>query len=52
MSNTSTYPPRLPVSIKTAKFFAERKKRADLEAFKALLSRQGGETPKNGDEPT
>jgi len=82
MSNTSTYPLRLPVSIKaaaeklakeegislnqliatavaeklaalnTAAFFAERQERADLQAFKALLTRQGGETPKSGDEPS
>jgi hypothetical protein len=80
MSNTSTYPLRLPVSVKTAaeklakaegvslnqfvatavaeklaamntaEFFAERKERADLEALRALLTRQGGEPPRAGDE--
>jgi len=80
MSNTSTYPLRLPTSVKaaaeklakaegvslnqfvatavaeklvamnTAAFFAERKERADLEAFRAILTRQGGELPKEGDE--
>lgn len=80
MSNTSTYPLRLPVSVKaaaeklakeegvslnqfvatavaeklaamnTAAFFAERKERADLEAFRALLTRQGGEPAREGDK--
>ncbi len=81
MSNTSTYPLRLPSSVKsaaeklakeegislnqfvatavaeklsamsTAVFFAERRERADFEAFRAILTRQGGEPPKDGDEP-
>lgn len=80
MSNTSTYPLRLPTSVKaaaeklakaegvslnqfvatavaeklaamnTAAFFAERKERADFEAFRAILTRKGGEQPKEGDE--
>ena len=80
MSETSTYPLRLPRSIKaaveklardegismnqfvatavaeklavmtTATFFAERKNRADLKAFKRLLNRCGGEPPREGDE--
>ena len=80
MSETSTYPLRLPRSIKaaveklardegismnqfvatavaeklavmtTATFFAERKNRADLKAFKRLLNRRGGEPPREGDE--
>ena len=80
MSETSTYPLRLPRSVKsaveklareegismnqfvatavaeklaamsTATFFAERKSRADLKAFKRLLKRAGGETPRQGDE--
>ncbi len=81
MSNTSTYPLRLPTSVKsaaeklakeegislnqfvatavaeklsamnTAAFFAERRERADFDAFRAILTRQGGEPPKEGDEP-
>ena len=80
MSNTSTYPLRLPTSVKsaaeklakeegislnqfvatavaeklsamsTAAFFAERSERADFEAFRAILIRQGGEPPRDGDE--
>ncbi|PZN75333.1 MAG: toxin-antitoxin system HicB family antitoxin [Candidatus Methylumidiphilus alinenensis] len=80
MSNTSTYPLRLPTSVKsaaeklakeegislnqfvatavaeklsamsTAAFFAERSERADFEAFRAILTRQGGEPPGDGDE--
>ncbi len=80
MSKTSTYPLRLPTSVKsaaeklakeegislnqfvaiavaeklsamnTATFFAERKERADFKAFRAILTRHGGELPKDGDE--
>ncbi len=80
MSESTTYPLRLPRSIKsavqklareegismnqfvatavaeklavmnTAAFFAERKGRADLEAFKRMLTRKGGEAPREGDE--
>jgi hypothetical protein len=80
MSETSTYPLRLPRSVKaaveklareegisinqfvatavaeklavmnTAAFFAERRGRADLKAFKRLLNRKGGEAPRAGDE--
>jgi hypothetical protein len=80
MSETSTYPLRLPRSIKsaveklardegismnqfvatavaeklaamsTATYFADHKSRADLKAFKRLLNRKGGETPREGDE--
>ena len=80
MSETSTYPLRLPRSIKaaveklardegismnqfvatavaeklavmtTTTFFAERKNRANLKAFKRLLNRRGGEPPRDGDE--
>ncbi len=79
-SRTSTYPLRLPVSIKseaeklaasegtslnqfvasavaekvaalrTASYFAERRGRADWEAFDRLMSRPGGEPPRAGDE--
>lgn len=80
MSDTSTYPLRLPKSVKaaaeklareedismnqfvatavaeklavmqTASFFADRRQRADLAAFRKLLKRKGGETPREGDE--
>ncbi len=80
MSETATYPLRLPRSIKaaveklaqsegismnqfvatavaeklavlnTAAYFAERRGRADLPAFKRLLKRKGGEPPREGDE--
>jgi hypothetical protein len=79
-SRTSTYPLRLPVSIKseaeklaasegtslnqlvasavaekvaalrTASYFAERRGRADWEAFDRLMGRSGGEPPRAGDE--
>ena len=80
MSDTSTYPLRLPKSVKaaaeklareegismnqfvatavaeklavlqTATFFAERRQRADLQAFRKLLKRAGGAPPREGDE--
>ena len=80
MSDTATYPLRLPRSIKaavekmaksegtsmnqfvatavaeklavlsTAAYFAERKSRADLAAFKRILKRKGGAAPRKGDE--
>lgn len=80
MSETATYPLRLPRSIKaavekmalsegismnqfvatavaeklavlnTANYFAERKGRADLAAFKRILTRKGGVAPRGGDE--
>ena len=79
-ARTSTYPLRLPVSIKseaerlaaskgtslnqfvatavaekvaalrTASYFAERRRRADWEAFDRLMHRRGGEPPRSGDE--
>jgi hypothetical protein len=79
-TRTSTYPLRLPVSIKaeaeklaaaegtslnqfvatavaekvaalrTASYFAERRGRADWEAFDQLMGRRGGEPPRAGDE--
>ena len=79
-ARTSTYPLRLPVSIKseaeklaaaegtslnqfvamavaekvatlrTASYFAERRGRADRQAFARLMSRKGGEPPRPGDE--
>ena len=80
MSDSATYPLRLPRSIKAAveklaksegtsmnqfvatavaeklavmnkvAYFAERKSRADLVAFKRILKRKGGEAPRDGDE--
>ncbi len=34
----------------TVDYFAERKSRADLTAFKRILKRKGGATPREGDE--
>ena len=80
MSEISTYPLRLPKSLKaevakaakrdgtsinqfiaiavaekisaleTERFFVERAKQADMEAFRAILFRPGGEPPRSGDE--
>ncbi len=80
MRRISTYPLRLPRSIKaavariakeegisinqfvatavaeklaamnTAAYFAERRERADIDAFKRVLQRPGGEPPRPGDE--
>jgi hypothetical protein len=80
MSDTSTYPLRLPKSVKaaaaklareegismnqfvatavaeklaalqTASYFADRRQRADLAAFRKLLRRAGGAPPREGDE--
>jgi hypothetical protein len=80
MSESSTYPLRLPRSVKSAveklareegismnqfvatavaeklavmssaHYFAERKGRADLKAFRRLLTRKGGEAPRSDDE--
>jgi hypothetical protein len=36
--------------LSTASYFAERKGRADLVAFKRILTRKGGEAPCAGDE--
>ncbi len=79
MKHTSTYPLRLPHSVKaeverrakedgisinqfvatavaeklaamnTAAFFAERRARADFEAFDRLMCRNGGEPPQPDD---
>lgn len=37
-------------AMNTAAFFAERRSRADLPAFKRILRRKGGEQPRSGDE--
>ncbi len=36
--------------MNTAAYFAERRSRADLVAFKRLLKRKGGMPPRDGDE--
>jgi hypothetical protein len=36
--------------LSTASFFTERKSRAELETFRAILQRSGGEKPREGDE--
>jgi hypothetical protein len=80
MPDTSTYPLRLPRSLKeagerlskeegtsinqfvavavaekvsalaTARFFEDRKARADFKAFDKIMRRRGGERPREGDE--
>lgn len=80
MSETATYPLRLPRSIMAAaekmalskgisinqfvvaavaeklaalnaiNYFAERKGRSDLAAFKRIIARKGGVAPREGDE--
>jgi len=80
MKDTSTYPLRLPRSLKeaverlsqqdgtsinqfvamavaekvsamqTAKFFEDRKVRADFRAFDKVMRRKGGAPPREGDE--
>ncbi|HEV3279070.1 MAG TPA: toxin-antitoxin system HicB family antitoxin [Terriglobia bacterium] len=82
MSETTTYPLRLPRSLKaaverlsrqegtsmnqfvamavaekvsaleTARFFQDRRARADFKAFERILKRRGGEPPREGDERT
>jgi len=37
-------------SLETERFFAERAKQADMEEFRAILFRPGGEPPRTGDE--
>lgn len=37
-------------ALKTAGFFSERAKRADMDVFKRILSRAGGQPPQEGDE--
>jgi hypothetical protein len=80
MKQVTTYPLRLPRSIKeavariakkegtsinqfvvvavaeklsaleTAACFEERRRRADMKAFKRIMTRQGGKPPRPGDE--
>ena len=37
-------------ALRTARFFNERQERADMDAFKRILTRQGGQEPCEGDE--
>jgi len=37
-------------ALRTASYFAERRGRADWEAFDRLMSRPGGKPPRAGDE--
>lgn len=37
-------------AMNTASYFAERRSRADLAAFKRIVKRKGGEPPRQGDE--
>ncbi|MBF0373484.1 MAG: toxin-antitoxin system HicB family antitoxin [Alphaproteobacteria bacterium] len=37
-------------AMKTATFFAERRERADMAAFRRILTREGGEPPRPDDE--
>lgn len=48
---TVTYPLPSPTTQEdTLKFFNERQQRADRDAFKRILTRQGGQEPREGDE--
>jgi hypothetical protein len=46
MKNQSTYPLRLPRSLKQE---VERRARADFKAFDRLMRRKGGEAPGDAD---
>jgi hypothetical protein len=37
-------------ALQTARFFAERKARADFPAFDKIIRRRGGKTPREDDE--
>jgi hypothetical protein len=37
-------------ALETARFFQDRKARADFRAFDKIMKRRGGETPREGDE--
>jgi hypothetical protein len=37
-------------ALQTAKYFADRKARADFQAFDKIMRRRGGTTPREGDE--
>lgn len=38
------------IALDTVSYFAQRKERADLEAFKRILTREGGVAPRESDE--
>ena len=46
MSEMKIYPLRL----ETARFFEDRKARADFRAFDKIMKRRGGKPPRPGDE--
>ncbi len=37
-------------ALQTARFFTDRKARADFKAFDKIMNRRGGKTPLEGDE--
>jgi len=37
-------------ALQTAKYFSDRKARADFKAFDKIMKRRGGKTPREGDE--
>ncbi len=37
-------------ALETARFFQDRKARADFKAFDKIMKRRGGELPRKGDE--
>ncbi|MGD1074317.1 MAG: toxin-antitoxin system HicB family antitoxin [Bryobacteraceae bacterium] len=37
-------------ALQTARYFADRKARADFEAFDKIMRRRGGSAPREGDE--
>ncbi len=37
-------------ALQTARFFEDRKARADFKAFDRIMKRRGGQRPRNGDE--
>ncbi len=37
-------------ALQTARFFADRKARADFKAFDRIMKRRGGKPPRDGDE--
>src|SRR5262249_51839244 len=37
-------------ALETARFFADRKRRADFKAFDRIINRRGGKPPRPGDE--
>ncbi|MGA3028634.1 MAG: toxin-antitoxin system HicB family antitoxin [Bryobacteraceae bacterium] len=37
-------------ALQTAKYFADRRARADFKAFDKIMRRKGGKTPRKGDE--